>query len=116
MKFVDENEKEWEDRRGYSKKILYDTKDLPGHTNKLQRMKLPKGTKVAKHYHKETTELFYGLKGSAIFNIGGKEFEFKAGDAVLCEEGEVHEVVNVPEDFHFLTFKINKKENDTVWL
>lgn len=116
MKLVNENDKQWENHEGYSKKILYNTNELPGNTNQLQRMKIPKGSKVAKHYHEQTSEIFYCLKGRAKFSIEGREFEFKEGDAVLCEAGEMHEVMEVPEDLHFLTFKINKKENDTMWL
>ncbi|MCD4740650.1 cupin domain-containing protein [archaeon] len=116
MKLVKENQKEWQDRKGYSKKILYSVQDIPKNTNQLQKMKIPKGNTIANHYHKNTSEIFYCIKGKAVFSIEGNDFEFTKGDAALCEAGEKHEVKQVLEDLHFLTFKINQKENDTVWL
>ena len=115
MKIIKEEQKEWKHREGYSKKILFSTKDLPENTQ-LQRMQIQKGNKVANHYHRTTSELFYCIKGKALFSISGKDFEFTSGDTVLCEAGEHHSVKEVTEDLHFLTFKINQKENDTVWL
>lgn len=116
MKEIDEANKTWEQREGYSKKVLYPAKELPGKTNQLQRMQIKKGQKVKEHYHKNTSELFYCMSGKAIFKINGKTIEMKKGKAVLCEAGEKHEVLEVKEDLEFLTFKINQKENDTVWL
>lgn len=116
MKLVKEEEKEWEERRGYYRKILYSRKELPGHSNKLQLMELKKGATVPRHYHKKTSEIFYPLQGKATFKINEKIVSLEPGKVLLCEAGEVHEVIDTPEDFIFLTFKLNKKDNDTVWL
>jgi len=116
LKIVKYDEKEWLEREGYSKKILFTGDELKrGHL--VQIVKSKGHTEIKPHYHKQTIETYYVLKGNALLFIGDKRFRAQQGDVFLCEPGEVHGVTNdTDEEFLLLVFKIDAKENDSYWV
>ncbi len=117
MKIVKDKEKDWLERQGYSKKILFTEVELRSNGNFVQIVKNEAHTEIKPHYHKQTIETYYVLKGKAILFCGDKRFRAHQGDALLCEPGEIHGVVNdMDEEFLLLVVKINAKENDLYWV
>lgn len=115
MKFVNQEEKEWVERRGYSKKILLTEDEIKSEGNLVQIVKVNPHTQIKPHYHKQTIEIFYILKGNAILFFGDRKIEAKPGDVFLCEPNDVHGVINDSnEEFSLLVFKINEKEDDFI--
>ncbi len=43
-----------------------------------------------RHYHKNTTEIYYILEGEGIMELGEDEIEVKPGSTVLIEKGTPH--------------------------
>lgn len=118
MKIINQEEKDWLEREGYSKKALVTKDDLKSKSNIfVQIVKNEPHTNVKPHYHKQTIEIFYILSGSGIFFINNDKNRRKPGDVILCEPGDVHGVINdTDEDFLTLVFKINPTENDNYWV
>jgi len=117
LKIVKYDEKEWLEREGYSKKILLTEDELKSRGHLVQIVKSEAHTEIKPHYHKQTIEIYYILKGNAILFFGDKRFRAQQGDAFLCEPGEVHGVVNdSDEEFILLVFKIDAKEDDSYWV
>jgi quercetin dioxygenase-like cupin family protein len=116
MLYIKPEEKEWEDKQTYSKKILFTEDELKSKGNVVQVVKFPPKTKIKTHYHKQTKEIFYILKECGIISIDNQQVRARNGDILLCEPGEIHSVTNdTDEEFRILVFKINSKENDTFW-
>jgi quercetin dioxygenase-like cupin family protein len=116
MKLVKLNEKEWLERKGYSKKILLTEDDLKSEGNVVQIVKNEAHTEIKPHYHKRMKEIYHILQGNAVIFCGDTRVRAEPGDTLLCEPGEVHGVVNdTDEDFLFAVFKINAKDDDMVW-
>ncbi len=117
MKIARCDEKEWLKRKGYSKKVLFTEDELKSRGHLVQIVKSEAHTEIKPHYHKQTIETYYILKGKAILFCGDERFRARQGDAFLCEPGEVHGVINdTDEEFLLLVFKINAKENDSYWV
>ncbi|MFH1473874.1 MAG: cupin domain-containing protein [Candidatus Aenigmatarchaeota archaeon] len=116
MKINKAEEGKWLKGDSYFKKILLSESDLKSPGNVFQVVKAEKGETIKSHYHKETSEVFYILKGNGIFFIGDNKQRYKEGDVLFCEAGERHGVINdTDEEFVWLVFKINFTEDDTVW-
>jgi quercetin dioxygenase-like cupin family protein len=117
MKFIKINEKKWLERQGYSKKILLTEEDLMSRGNLVQIVRNKAHTEIKPHYHKEMIEIYHILKGNAVIFCGEARVQAQPGDTLLCEPGEVHGVDNdTDEDFQFVVFKINAKDEDMVWV
>jgi quercetin dioxygenase-like cupin family protein len=116
MKFVKLDEKEWLRRQGYSKKILLAEDDLKSKGNIVQVVKNKAHTEIKPHYHEHMKEIYYILKGNVIVFCGDTRVRAKPGDTILCEPMEVHGVINdTDEEFLFVVFKINAKDDDMYW-
>jgi quercetin dioxygenase-like cupin family protein len=116
MKFVKLDEKDWLERKGYSKKILLTEEDLKSKGNLVQIIRNEANTEIKPHYHKQMIEIYHILKGNAIVFCGDKRIRAKPGDTLLCEPGEVHGVINdTDEEFQIAVFKINAKDDDMYW-
>ena len=55
---------------------------------------LKPGCGIGFHIHENESELFYIIKGSAIYNDGGEETEISAGDVTIVEPGKGHGIAN----------------------
>ena len=117
MKFVQSNDRSWLKRQGYSKAILLTEQDLRSKGNLVQIIKNEAHTEIKPHYHRQMIEVYYILKGNAIVFCGDKRVRAEPGDTLLCEPREVHGLINnTDEDFLFVVFKMNTKDDDTFWV
>jgi len=116
MKLIRSSERKWEDKQGYSKKIILDEKDLnhPGALVQLLRIK-PKEV-VKAHYHKKQMEIFYFLNDNGYFVVNGKRINLESGDVLVIGPNDKHSVVNSSdEDFVYIAFKLNYDPDDFYW-
>ncbi len=68
---------------------------------------LKPGQSVEPHKHDTMFEIFYIVKGKAIFIVDDKKVELKAGDCITIEPGENHPQSNpYNEDVEWLCFGI----------
>ena len=70
------------------KEEMYDKARLFG------KLLLKPGCGIGFHNHDGESELFYIMKGTAIYNDNGTEVEVSAGDVTICPDGEGHGVEN----------------------
>ena len=50
------------------------------------------------HVHEKDSELFYLIKGEAIYNDNGEEYPVSAGDVMICPAGTGHAITNKGEE------------------
>lgn len=55
---------------------------------------LKPGCSIGYHVHEADSELFYVMKGEALYNDNGTEYTVSAGDVMLCPAGTGHAVAN----------------------
>ena len=55
---------------------------------------LKPGTSIGYHVHEADSELFYLMKGQALYNDNGTEYVVDAGDVMLCPAGTGHSIAN----------------------
>lgn len=55
---------------------------------------LPVGAVVGRHYHVETEEIYYILRGTGLMTVGNDMRMVGAGDAVLIPRGHAHMLEN----------------------
>ncbi len=52
------------------------------------------GDAVGVHRHTGEFEVYYILKGDAVYNDNGTEITVRAGDVTVCPDGETHGIAN----------------------
>lgn len=116
MKIVRSKDKEWLNKKGYSKKIFLDENDL-GHKGALvQEVKIKAGERAKDHHHKKQTEIFYFLTKNGYWIINGEKKTFEIGDVLVIKPYDNHTVVNnSSEDYIYLAFKFNYETEDIYW-
>ena len=55
---------------------------------------LKPGCSIGYHVHEKDSELFYLMKGKAIYNDNGDEHTVNAGDVMICPAGTGHAIAN----------------------
>ena len=116
MKFIKCSEKQWEKKKGYSKKIFLTEKDLNFKGAHVQELKLLPGEAAKIHHHKRQTEIFYFLNNNGYFIVNKEKITINPGDLIVIEPNDNHEVINnTQEDFLYIAFKLNYKEDDIFW-
>ena len=55
---------------------------------------LKPGCSIGYHVHESDSELFYLMKGEALYNDNGVEYTVHAGDVMICPAGTGHAVAN----------------------
>ena len=116
LHIVKSGENTWVDGESYSKKILFTEDELQAKGNLVQLVKSQPHTEIKPHFHKQTKEIYYVLKGRAQLFCGDEWVRAEPGDAFFCEPGEIHGVKNdTEEEFRLLVFKINAIKNDLHW-
>ena len=56
------------------------------------------GCGIGFHMHENESELFYVMKGEALYNDNGVECVVSAGDVIVCPAGSGHAVSNNSEE------------------
>lgn len=57
-------------------------------------LRLPGGTRVPLHDHRESEELFYVVSGSCRLEVAGEGVTLEAGDIAVVEAGEAHALIS----------------------
>lgn len=52
------------------------------------------GCSIGYHVHEKDSELFYLMKGTALYNDNGVEHSLSAGDVMICPAGTGHAIAN----------------------
>ena len=108
MKLIKNNESRWQEKEGYSKKILLE--------GVVQEIKIKAGETAKSHHHKVQKEIFYFLSDFGYWIVNGEQIKPKIGDCLIIEPMDKHTVINESEkDYIYLAFKINYAENDLYW-
>jgi quercetin dioxygenase-like cupin family protein len=116
MKFICSWDRLWDDRQWYSKKIFVTDLELGTPGAHVQQVKIKPHDIAKNHYHKVQTEIFYFLNENGYFIVNGKRVPAKTGDVIVIEPWDMHEVVNdTDEDFLYMAFKLNYKQEDLYW-
>ena len=55
---------------------------------------LKPGCSIGYHVHEKDSELFYLIKGEALYNDNGTEYTVSAGDVMICPAGTGHAIAN----------------------
>jgi len=55
---------------------------------------LKPGCSIGYHVHENDSELFYLMKGEALYNDNGVECVLSAGDIMICPAGTGHSIAN----------------------
>jgi len=80
---------------------LLDSANAPVQKQSLAEARVPAGTSIERHYHKESEEFYYILSGSGRMEIDGEEREVGPEDAILIPAGAWHTLA-AKEDLVFL--------------
>ena len=116
MKIIKPEDKYWQDKEGYSKKIFLDELDLKHLGALFQEIKIKAGNIAENHYHKVQTEVFYFLTDNGYWIINEKRLEFKVGDILVIEPEDRHATINkTNQDYIYLAFKIKYEPTDIYW-
>ena len=59
---------------------------------------LKPGCSIGYHVHEKDSELFYPIKGTALYNDNGTECTLSAGDVMICPAGTGHSIANIGEE------------------
>jgi mannose-6-phosphate isomerase-like protein (cupin superfamily) len=68
------------------------------YSHSIAEITIPPGGSALPHFHRETEESYLILAGVATMQINDKPFELEAGEAVLIEPNEVHQITNNGEE------------------
>ena len=74
--------------------ILNGEEELYGKGRLFNHMILAPGRSIGEHTHTGDNEIFYVLKGSGLYNDNGNKVRIYPGDTLICNDGEMHGVVN----------------------
>jgi mannose-6-phosphate isomerase-like protein (cupin superfamily) len=88
--------------------ILVDTEALS-----VKQERMPAHTAEALHYHKQSQQFFFILKGIATFEVEGKSFTVQAEHGFHINAGEKHRIINnMAEDLEFILSSQPSTNND----
>ncbi|MBS1531066.1 MAG: cupin domain-containing protein [Bacteroidetes bacterium] len=76
---------------------------------------MPPDTSEQLHYHKHATQVFFILKGKAIFTIDGEETELKPEQGIEIKPGQKHFISNKEQsDLEFILYSYPSTKNDRI--
>ncbi len=75
------------------KNVLVAPGCVPG-LMQFSRAVFPPGQTAWAHRHGDMYEIFYFLQGKGVLTVNGQEQHMEAGDCVVIEPGEIHELYN----------------------
>lgn len=120
MKFVAQNSSDFipashEDPRcpGVLKRVIAVRDEFQrGHVQMLNWARLPKGAEFRRHYHEDMQEVFVLLQGNVRMDCAGEPITMQAGDTVIVDPGEPHQMLNIGEnDAEYIVFGISSGQN-----
>lgn len=75
-------------------KLLFGEEEMYGKGRMFNHMVLAPGNSIGEHTHSGDNEVFYFLKGSGEYNDNGTVVTVGPGDVTICNDGELHGLVN----------------------
>ena len=75
-------------------KLLLGEAELYGKGRMFNHMILAPGNSIGEHTHSGDNEVFYFLKGTGEYNDNGTVVTVGPGDVTICNDGELHGLVN----------------------
>ncbi|MBS1524345.1 MAG: cupin domain-containing protein [Bacteroidetes bacterium] len=76
---------------------------------------MPPDTSEQLHYHAKATQIFFILKGRAVFTIDGVESELKAEQGIEIKPGQQHLISNKEQsDLEFILYSYPSTKNDRI--
>lgn len=87
------------------KRIL--TRDTLPHIKHISHIMLQPGDSASEHFHTDTIEVFYCIRGNAEFLVNGKYISIKKGNLLFVEPGEIHSIPEIKEETELLYFLIS---------
>ncbi len=76
------------------RKILNGVEEMYGKGRMFNHMVLAPGRSIGEHTHAGDNEIFYILSGTALYNDNGNTVRLNPGDTAVCNDGELHGMVN----------------------
>ncbi|MCB9233453.1 MAG: cupin domain-containing protein [Bacteroidia bacterium] len=77
--------------------------------------KMPPGNYDTMHFHKKSRQVFYILRGTAVFDVDGEEYIATAGQSIHISPGMVHRIRNASEEeIEFLVISSPPSHGDRV--
>ena len=97
---------------GVLKRVLATRDDFfEGQIMMLNWARLPKGSSFAAHYHEDMQETFVILTGEVEMVVSEEAIELNAGDAILIDHHEVHQMHNRSDhDIDYIVFGVSTEE------
>ena len=80
------------------RRILNDEGELYGKGRLFNHAILAPGRSIGEHTHIGDNEIFYFLSGSGLYNDNGTVVRVYPGDTAVCNDGELHGLVNDGEE------------------
>ena len=80
------------------RQILNSNEELYGKGRLFNHMILAPGRSIGEHTHVGDNEIFYFLKGTGTYNDNGVKVKVAPGDTAICNDGELHGLVNDGEE------------------
>lgn len=75
-------------------KICEGEEELYGKGRLFNLMIVEPGNSIGEHTHEGDNEIFYFLSGTAEYNDNGQIVQVGPGDVAICNDGEMHGLVN----------------------
>ncbi len=93
---------------GVLKRVIATRDDLQfGQVQMVNWARLPKSSSFQLHYHEDMQEVFVLLSGHVEMRCGNQTVEMKAGDTVIVDVREPHQMINIGDcDAEYLVFGI----------
>ena len=75
-------------------KICESVEELYGKGRLFNLMIVEPGGSIGEHTHEGDNEIFYFLEGTCEYNDNGTKVQVGPGDTTVCNDGEMHGLVN----------------------
>ena len=72
--------------------------ELYGKRRLFNLMVIEPGNSIGEHKHEGDNEIFYFLSGKGQYNDNGTIVEVGPGDTTVCNDGEMHGLVNIGDE------------------
>ena len=79
-------------------KITESEKELYGKGRMFNHMILAPGRSIGEHTHTGDNEIFYFISGTGTYNDNGTIVTVHPGDTTICNDGELHGLVNTGDE------------------
>ena len=96
-------------RGGDGQAVLTDilSKDeYDGHSRLVATITLEPDCSIGPHVHENEEEIFYVIKGKAVYNDNGTEVILNEGDSCICKNGQTHSIANREQDSTLVIFAL----------